>query len=129
MAKPAKRKVPSGGRVTPKGGPSASTSSSGTSASARSAAAKSASAKSTAAKSQSSRTTPPATSRYTPPIPSEYKVSPRWVPVLMFTFLGAGMLMIFLNYLGVVPGGTSNWYLLGGLGLILAGIITATQYH
>lgn len=134
MAKPAKRKVPSGGRVTPKGGPSASSSSSATSSSARSAAAKSASAKSTsakstAAKSQSSRTTPPATSRYTPPIPSEYKVSPRWVPVLMFTFLGAGMLMIFLNYLGVVPGGTSNWYLLGGLGLILAGIITATQYH
>lgn len=136
MAKPAKRKVPSGGRVTPKGGPSASSSSSATSSSARSAAAKSkstsaksASAKSAAAKSQSSRTTPPATSRYTPPIPSEYKVSPRWVPVLMFTFLGAGMLMIFLNYLGVVPGGTSNWYLLGGLGLILAGIITATQYH
>lgn len=118
MAKPAKRKVPSGGgRVTPKGGRSTS------------AASKSASAKSTAAKSQSSRTTPPATTRYTPPIPSEYKVSPRWVPVLMFTFLGAGMLMIFLNYLGVVPGGTSNWYLLGGLGLILAGIITATQYH
>lgn len=81
------------------------------------------------AKATSSRTTPPATSRYTPPVPSEYKVSPRWVPVLMFTLLGAGMLMIFLNYLGLVPGGTSNWYLLGGLGLILGGIITATQYH
>ncbi len=122
MAKPAKRKVPagssgtgSGGRVTPKGG---------------------APAKSTAARSKggdpkasSSRTTPSATSRYTPPVPSEYKVSPRWVPVLMFTLLGLGMAMIFLNYLGLVPGGTSNWYLLGGLGLILGGIITATQYH
>ena len=31
--------------------------------------------------------------------------------------------------LALLPGGTSNWYLDGGLGLILAGIITATQYH
>lgn len=118
MAKPAKRSVSggkvSGGRVTPKGGaaPAGTTSS-----------------KSGNPKAASSRTTPPATTRYTPPVPSEYKVSPRWVPILMFTFLGAGMVMIFLNYLGVVPGGTSNWYLLGGLGLILSGIITATQYH
>ena len=99
MAKPAKRKIPAGGRTTPKGtsGPS--------------------------------RTTPQATGRYTPPVPSEYKVSPIWVPILMFTLLGLGMLVIFLNYLGAVPGETSNWYLLLGLGLILAGIITATQYH
>lgn len=122
MAKPAKRKVPagssgagSGGRVTPKGGGPA-----------KSAAAKS---KGGDPKATSSRTTPSATSRYTPPVPSEYKVSPRWVPVLMFTLLGLGMVMIFLNYLGLVPGGTSNWYLLGGLGLILGGIITATQYR
>lgn len=125
MAKPAKRKVSggrassgtgSGGRVTPKGGAPAASSAAKSRAKAN-------------PKATSSRTTPPATSRYTPPVPSEYKVSPRWVPVLMFTLLGAGMLMIFLNYLGLVPGGTSNWYLLGGLGLILGGIITATQYH
>ena len=117
MAKPAKRKVSSGsgsgGRVTPKGGAAAA-------------------AKSNASgnpKATSSRTTPSPTSRYTPPVPTDYKVSPRWVPILMFTLLGAGMVMIFCNYLGLVPGGTSNWYLLGGLGLILGGIITATQYH
>jgi hypothetical protein len=113
MAKPAKRRVSSGSRVTPKGG----------------AQEKSTASRSGNPKATSSRTTPPPTSRYTPPVPSEYKVSPRWVPVLMFTFLGAGMVMIFLNYLGLVPGGTSNWYLLGGLGLILSGIITATQYR
>lgn len=55
--------------------------------------------------------------------------SPMWVPVLMFSLLGIGTLMIILNYVDLLPGGTSNWYLLGGLGLILAGIITATQYH
>ena len=37
--------------------------------------------------------------------------------------------MIFLNYLALMPGDTNNWYLLLGLGLILLGIITATQYH
>ncbi len=70
------------------------------------------------------------TGRYTPPIPQEEKVSPRWVPVLMFGCLAAGGVVIFCNYLGLVPGGeTSNLYLLLGLGFILIGIITATQYH
>ena len=47
----------------------------------------------------------------------------------MFTFLGLGVVVIIANYLGLVPGDTNNWYLLVGLGLILAGIITATQFH
>ncbi len=67
--------------------------------------------------------------RYTPPIPKEYKVSPMWVPVLMFTLLGLGMLMIVCNYLGVLPGGAKNAYLLAGLGSITGGFITATRYH
>jgi len=71
----------------------------------------------------------PASGRYTPPVPRTTKVSPIWVPILMFTLLGLGALVIFCNYLGLVPGDTSNVYLLIGLGLILAGIITATNYH
>lgn len=67
--------------------------------------------------------------RYTPPIPKEMKVSPRWVPILMFTLLGLGAVIIVVNYLGVLPGGTDNVWLLVGLGLILAGIVVATQYH
>lgn len=85
----------------------------------------------------SGRTTPkgsqptsmPSSGRYTPPVPKEYKVSPMWVPVLMFTLLGLGMLMIVTNYLGVLPGGAKNAYLLVGLGLITGGFITATRYH
>ena len=76
--------------------------------------------------------TRPASGRYTPPIPREVKVSPRWVPVLMFTLLIAGLLVIILNYLGVLPtksGEASNWYLLLGLGLITGGFITATGYR
>lgn len=71
--------------------------------------------------------------RYTAPVPASKKgPSPRWVPVLMFTLWGIGLGMILLNYMGVLPGsadGGNGWYLIGGLGLILAGIITATQYR
>jgi hypothetical protein len=72
---------------------------------------------------------PEPSSRYTPPIPREMKVSARWVPVLMFALLAIGLVVIFCNYLGVLPGGTKNSYLLVGLAGILGGIITATQYH
>jgi hypothetical protein len=72
---------------------------------------------------------PEPSSRYTPPVPRSQKVSPTWVPVLMFTLLAIGLVIIFCNYLGVLPGGTKNTYLLAGLGTILGGIITATQYH
>ena len=71
----------------------------------------------------------PPPGRYTPPVPREVKVSPLWVPVLMFTFLGVGMLVIVINYLGVLPGGADNKYLLVGLVLITAGFITATRYR
>ena len=72
---------------------------------------------------------PDASSRYTPPVPREYKVSPWYIPVLMFALLGLGLVVIFLNYLGVLPGGTKNSYLLVGLASILGGIMTATQYR
>jgi len=72
----------------------------------------------------------PSSGRYTPPIPQEYKVSPRWVPIAMGILLVAGMLTIILNYLSLMPGGEpSNAYLLGGLGLITAGFIVATRWR
>ncbi|MBI2704616.1 MAG: cell division protein CrgA [Actinobacteria bacterium] len=73
---------------------------------------------------------PDASSRYTPPTPHfDEMPSPMWVPILMFTMFGLGMLVIFLNYVSLLPGATSNWYLLVGLALILGGIITATQFR
>lgn len=73
---------------------------------------------------------PAVSSRYTPPTGRyEDLPSPIWVPVLMFLLWGLGMLTIFLNYVGMLPGATSNWYLLLGLGFILGGIITATQFR
>lgn len=69
--------------------------------------------------------------RYTPPgvKSSHLPPSPTWVPVLMFVLLGIGSLVIVLNYMGVLPGETKQMYTFGGLGLILGGIITATQYR
>jgi hypothetical protein len=77
----------------------------------------------------SKRVTPKENARYTPPVPKSQKVSSIWVPIIMFTCLLGGMFMIILNYVDVLPGGTSNGYLLGGLALITVGFITATRYH
>jgi hypothetical protein len=73
--------------------------------------------------------------RYTPPVPKELKVSPWWVPALVFGLLALGTLVILLNYVellptwGFLPDGTSNVWLLVGLVAILAGIMVATQWH
>lgn len=72
---------------------------------------------------------PTLSGRYTPPIPKEQKVSPRWVPVVMFTLLALGMVIIICNYLEVLPGDAKNEYLFLGLGLITAGFIAATRYR
>jgi LPXTG-motif cell wall-anchored protein len=70
------------------------------------------------------------TGRYTPPTPKSKKVSPKWVPALMFISLGLGVLIILANYVGLMPGGdANNWYLLIGLGLITTGFLIATQYR
>lgn len=52
------------------------------------------------------------------------------VPVLMFGSLTLGTLIILFNYLTEdILGTPSNWYLLGGLGFVLVGIVAATQYR
>ena len=73
--------------------------------------------------------TPNASTRYTPPLPKSYYESPRWVPILMFTLLILGSLVILAYYLGAVPGGRSNWYLFAGLVIVLGGLFTATKYR
>ena len=84
--RPQKQRI-QGGRTTPKGG--------GTS------------------KRRLDATAPDESSRYTPPVPSYHKESPRWVPILMFTFFALGMLIIFLHYVDLfLPGAESNWWLM-----------------
>lgn len=75
--------------------------------------------------------TPAPSTRYTPPTPASQKATftAPWVVPVMFALLGVGIVMIVLNYMGLLPGATSNWYLIVGLAAILGGIITATQLH
>ncbi len=54
--------------------------------------------------------------------------SPPWVPALMFGLLGLGIAVILLNYVGSIWD-PNNGILLLGLGMILGGIVTATQYR
>ena len=67
--------------------------------------------------------------RYTPPAFQPRKVSPVWVPILMFTLFGLGALSIVLNYIGILPGAPTSWYLVGGLALVTGGFVTATNLH
>jgi Cell division protein CrgA len=71
---------------------------------------------------------PAATGRYTPPIPRELRSSGWWVPALIVFFFVVGILVILLNYMGVL-GNASNVFLFIGLGCIVAGFITATRWH
>ena len=51
------------------------------------------------------------------------RLSPDWQ-------IGAqGAILIIVNYTPLMPGGSSNWYLLGGLGLVTLGFITATKWE
>jgi len=68
--------------------------------------------------------------RYTPPTPKTVKHSPLWVPVAMFTSMGAGVIVIVTNYLQVLPGGEArNGYLILGLVLMIAGFVLSTRYR
>jgi hypothetical protein len=68
--------------------------------------------------------------RYTPPTPKTVKHSPLWVPVAMFTSMGAGIVVIVANYLQLLPGGDArNGYLILGLVLLIAGFVLSTRYR
>jgi hypothetical protein len=68
-------------------------------------------------------------SRYQPPPKPRPKPSPRWLGPTILAILLLGVVVIVLNYLGLVPGGTRNMYLWVGLGLIALGFGTATQWR
>ncbi|TMK96146.1 MAG: cell division protein CrgA [Actinobacteria bacterium] len=70
--------------------------------------------------------------RYQSPPKKKPKPSPTWVGVLILLLMFSGVIVIVLNYLGLVPGTHSqatNLYLFVGLGLIAAGFVGATQWR
>lgn len=71
------------------------------------------------------RPTPPRT----PDPVKEKGPSPTWYTVTMFTLMGVGMAVILANYIGLLPGGTSNGYLFLGLGGIAAGFTMTLNFR
>jgi len=55
--------------------------------------------------------------------------SPKWYVGLMFGLMAVGLVSILFNYIGLVPGGTNSWWLLGGLGLIGIGFAMTLNYR
>ena len=55
--------------------------------------------------------------------------SPRWYGALILVVMAAGVLVIVLNYIGLMPGAPNNLWLWVGLGLILAGVIGTTFWY
>jgi hypothetical protein len=68
-------------------------------------------------------------SRYRPPPRKKHRPSPKWFGGLILGAFAVGVAMIVLNYLDLMPGGTSSGYLMGGLGLIALGFILATRWY
>ena len=67
--------------------------------------------------------------RYTAPIPKSVRRSPPWYGPVLLVLLLLGLFLIVGNYVGIMPGGTSNWYLVSGLVSIVVGAVMATRYH
>ena len=55
--------------------------------------------------------------------------SPRWYVITMSSLMIVGVLLIVLNYLTLLPGSVSRWYLWSGLGCIGIGFIMTTKYN
>jgi cell division protein CrgA len=57
------------------------------------------------------------------------KPSPRWYPPLVLGIMAVGVLVIVLNYMGIMPfsgGQTKPAFLMGGLALIAIGFLGTT---
>ena len=67
--------------------------------------------------------------RYTPPIDKSTRESPRWLGILILALFILGVLVVILNYAGLLPGGVNNLWLVAAIGSIFAGLLLATRYH
>ncbi len=67
--------------------------------------------------------------RPTPPkTPARRRHTARWVPIVFFTCMGAGVLVIILNYMQVF-GTFRNYLLFVGLGLMGAAFAVSTRWY
>lgn len=67
--------------------------------------------------------------RYVAAARSGNKASPTWWPVLMFGLLGLGILLIVLDYTGLLPGTPNNWMLIPAILCLGGGLFAAMSYR
>jgi len=67
--------------------------------------------------------------RITNPKPANADHSPHWYGWLLLDLLLFGVLVITLNYLQVLPGSVSSWYLAMGLASMFAAFYLATRFR
>ena len=70
-----------------------------------------------------------ASGRYTKPVPRSVRRSARWYGPTVLLLLVGGVLVVVLNYLTVLPGAVSVWYLIGGIVALFVGFLMATRYR
>jgi hypothetical protein len=74
-------------------------------------------------------THPELSGRYTRPIPKNVRRSARWFGPSILLLMIFGVLLILLNYLTVLPGSVSVWYLVAGIVAIFVAFMMATRYR
>ncbi len=70
--------------------------------------------------------------RHQPPPKRKPKPSPKWFGPAILLLMFVGVIVIVLNYLGLIPGThkqATNLYLFVGLGLIALGFGASTQWR
>ena len=67
--------------------------------------------------------------RYTPPIDRSQKSSPMWFGILIVAMFALGVVVVILNYTGLLPGGVNNAWLIAAIAFIFVGLLLATRYH
>jgi fatty acid desaturase len=73
--------------------------------------------------------TAPQTGRYTKPVPKSVRRSAPWYGPVVLLLLVGGVAMVVLNYLTVLPGSVSVWYLFAGIAALFTGFLMATRYR
>lgn len=63
------------------------------------------------------------------PPAKEREPSPRWYAAITFSLIAAGVLVIIVNYIGLLPGGHDHNYNFVGIGGIAAGLLMALHYR
>jgi len=63
------------------------------------------------------------------PAADKHPESPTWYVALMFGVMAIGAILVILNYIGVLPGGTDSKWLYSGLGLIGVGFVMTLNYY